>query len=115
MSGRDTFAYRVRQYLMSLPGKRGIDIPEARFDQIHQAASAITQATWGQPPTPQQLQYLHEHTDGTEAQIHAHYGGLEHPQAKGISVAQYGQWKAAYHAWNEHVGKKPQGQGRGRS
>jgi hypothetical protein len=100
----------VRRFLYAQPGKRGIDIPEARFDQIHRAASAVTQQTWGQPPTPQQLQYLHDHTDGSEAQVQAHYGTLEHPRAKGMSVAAYGQWSGAYKAWQEHVvGRKPQG------
>jgi hypothetical protein len=103
VSGADTFRHRLRQYLYGLPGKRGIDIPEQRFDQIHQHASAITQPVWGQPPTPHQLQHLHDHTDGSAEQIQGAFGHLPHPSAKGLTLGEYQQWKAAHQAWQQHV------------
>lgn len=109
MSGADTFAYKVRQFLYAQPGKRGIDIPEARHDAIVQAASGVTHAIWGQPPTPHQIQHLHDHTDGSADQITQHFHGLPHPKAKGLTVGQFHEWTAAKAAWDKHVG----GQGSG--
>ena len=104
MSGQDTNAYKFRQFLMSLPGKRGIDIPEDKFDAIHQVAEGITQPLWGRPPTPHQMQHLYDSGAHDPQAIHDAFAELDHPHAPGLKVGEYQSWKDAHHAFKSHGG-----------
>jgi hypothetical protein len=104
VSGSDTQAYKFRQFLLSLPGKRGLDIPEDTFDKIHQVASGITQPLWGRPPTPQQMQHLFDTGAHDPQAIHDAFAGLDHPHAAGLKVGEYEQWKGAHQAFKAHGG-----------
>lgn len=104
MSGQDTNTYKFRQFLMGLPGKRGIDIPEDTFDKIHAVASGITQPLWGRPPTPHQMQHLYDNGAHDPQAIHDAFAGLDHPHAPNIKVGEYEQWKAAHQAFTTHGG-----------
>ena len=104
MSGADTTAFKFRQFLLSLPGKRGLDIPEDTFDKIHQVASGITQPLWGRPPTPHQIQHLYDTGAHSPEAIHDAFAKLPHPGAPNIQVGEYDQWKAAHQAFKQHGG-----------
>lgn len=104
MSGADTTAYKFRTFLMSLPGKRGLDIPEEKFDAIHSVASGITQQLWGRPPTPHQIQHLYDTGAHTPEAIHGAYAALPHPHAPSIAVGEYDQWKSALQMYKLHGG-----------
>lgn len=105
MSGSDTQTYKFRQFLLSLPGKRGIDIPEDKFDAIHQVASGITQPLWGRPPTPHQMQHLYDTGAHSPEAIHDAFAKLPHPHASNVQVGEYDAWKAAHSAFTQHGGQ----------
>jgi len=101
--GAAHFGYRVRQYLMQQPGKRGIDIPEGRYDKLFDIASGITQPLWGQHPTPHHMQHLHDHDLDTADKMHQGlFGQYKHPRAPGLTVAEYEQWKRAHQVVQQH-------------
>src|ERR1700752_2570767 len=102
MSGADTLQAKARAYMLSLPGKRGIDIPEEVFDRIHNAANGITQQIWGRPPSPMQLQYLYDQGHHTPDKIREVYDSLEHPGASGVTVGEYPEWSDAYDVYKQH-------------
>jgi hypothetical protein len=102
MAGNDTQAFKYKQWLLSQPGKRGIDIPADTWDKIHQVASGITQPLWGRPPTPQQMQHLHDSGATTPDRIHAAFAELPHPHAPHLSVGEYDSWKSAYGLYQQH-------------
>ena len=102
MSGSDTQQAKVKAYLYSLPGKRGIDIPEAQFDALHAAASGETLPVWGRHPTPEQMQYLHDNELHHPAKVKELYGNLQHPDVPGVKVSEYPAWEQAYSVVKDH-------------
>lgn len=102
MSGADTAAFRYRQFLLSLPGKRGLDIPEHEYDASYAVASGITQPLWGRAPTPHQMQALHDMGAVTPQAIHDAFAALPHPHAPSLTVGEYGAWKDAHKAYTQH-------------
>jgi hypothetical protein len=101
--GAAHFDYKVRQFLMQQPGKRGIDIPEDRYDHLFSIASGITQPLWGMFPTPHQMQHLHDNElDTAEKQHKGLFGLLPHPHAPSLSVGEYESWKGAHKAVQMH-------------
>jgi hypothetical protein len=101
--GAAHFGYRVRQYLMGLPGKRGIDIPEARYDHLFNIAAGITQPIWGMFPTPEHMQHLHDHDlDTAEKQHSGLFGQFKHPRARSLTVSEYQSWKQAHQVVKMH-------------
>jgi hypothetical protein len=101
--GAAHFGYKVRQFLMAQPGKRGIDIPEDRYDKLFDIAAGITQPLWGMFPTPQQMQHAHDNNLDTAEKMHQGlYGQLPHPKAPDLSVGEYGQWERALQTVKQH-------------
>jgi hypothetical protein len=102
VSGADQLGVRVRQYLESLPGKRGRDIPEDVYDAIHHVASGITMPLWGRPPTPQQMQHLYDTGTHDPQGIHDAFGGLPHPHAPNLKVGEYQSYQRAHEEYRKH-------------
>ncbi len=102
MSGSDQFRYKVKQGLMAMPGKRGIDIPEDEWDRIHEAASGITLGVWGMHPTPHQMQALYEGGHTTPEAVNEVFGQMPHPHSPDITVSQYPSWAKAYEVHENH-------------
>lgn len=102
MSGADTTLQKAKRYVDALPGKRGVDIPPDIYDRIFQAASGVSHQIWGRHPTPHQLQYLFDNGHHTPDAIHAVFGGLPHPHADGLTVAEYPQYLSAYDVYRKH-------------
>lgn len=92
----------AEEALNELPGKRGVDIPEEIFDQIHKHASAATLGVWGRHPTPHQLQALHDQGLHEQHQIQEAFDQMPHPHAEGMSVGDYRGWSKAYVNWQKH-------------
>lgn len=92
----------AEEALMALPGKRGIDIPEEIFDQIHRHATAATLGVWGRHPLPEHFQQLHDQGLHEAHQIQEAYGSMPHPHADGLTVNEYSTWSKAHEAWNHH-------------
>lgn len=93
----------VEEALNQLPGKRGIDIPEAQFDQIHKHASAATLGVWGRHPTPHQIQALFDQGLTEGHQIQGAFDQLPHPHAEGMTVGEYRGWSDAYQHFKQHT------------
>lgn len=89
-------------WYLSVPGKRGVDIPADRYDKIAPVANGITLPLWGRPASPQQLQYLHDNDLTEPSQIHAAFGALPHPNAPSISVSDYPAYTAALKTYEDH-------------
>lgn len=100
--GQNHMRYRAKQFIQSMPGKRGTDIPEDLYDRIFNSASGITQQVWGRHPTPEQMQWLHDNGHHTPDAIKEHLGNLEHPHAQGISVSEYTKYEDAFKTYKEH-------------
>lgn len=105
MSGRDTRKYQIKQYIESLPGKRGVDIPDSVHKRIVQAAMGVTMPLWGRPPTPHQIQWLHDNGMTTYQQVQQAFGNLPHPHVDGMTVAQYQAWKQAHDTYKKSGGR----------
>lgn len=97
---------QVKAHLMSLPGKRGLDIPEDAWDRIHSAALGETHPVWGDRPTPQQMQHLYDNNLHEPEQVKEFFGGLNHPHVPGIKVNEYPAWEQAYSTYKEHGPKE---------
>lgn len=102
MSGAETLAFRAKQFLQGMPGKKGIDIPEDIHEAIYNAASGITHQIWGRPPTPEQMQWLYDNGHHTPDKIQEQFGKLEHPYASGLLVSEYPDYADAYHVYQRH-------------
>jgi hypothetical protein len=101
--GRAHFEYKVRQFLLSQPGRRGTHIPVERYDRLFDMAAGITQPLWGQFPTPQHMQYIHDHNLDTPDKMHAELFGLyPHPKAPSLKVGEYEAWKRAHQTVKQH-------------
>lgn len=81
---------------------RGRDIPAPLYDGIFHVASGITQTMWGQPPTPEQMQFMHDQGIHEPAQVKAHYDTYPHPSAPHMNVGQYEAYKRAYEVYRDH-------------
>ena len=93
---------RIHAELMKLPGKKGIDIPADLHDRIRDVATGITMPLWGRPPTPQQMQWLHDQGAHEPAQIHAAFASLPHPHAPSLSVGDYQKYASALKTYKQH-------------
>lgn len=102
MSGADTLRFKAKNWMMSQPGKRGIDIPEYIYDRIYQAAVGITQPMWGRFPTGEQMQHFYDQGIHTPDQIRDAYGKLPHPHAQGLTVEEYPQYADAFKTYREN-------------
>ncbi len=105
MSGFDTTQAKVRRAIMQRPGKRGLDIPEETYDRIFDVASGITMPVWGRPPTPEQMQWLHDSGAHTPDKIHAAFSALPHPHAPTVRLGEYQSFQHALETYHEHGGK----------
>lgn len=102
MAGDGKLTYRVKEFLRSLPGKRGIDIPETDYDRIHEAASGITQSVWGRYPTPEMMQHMYDNGIHHPESIKAWFGKMPHPHAPSVTVDEYPAWSQAYEVHRQH-------------
>jgi len=94
----------IEGFLMSLPGKRGIDIPEEIFDKIQPVAQGMAMQVWGRPIEPQQLQDLYVGGHHQPEQVKQVLGGLPHPHAPSVSVGEYQKFSAAKQMFDERQG-----------
>lgn len=92
----------ARSWLDSLPGRRGVDIPEDEYDTIYHVGNGITLPMWGRPILPHQIAALHEMGATTPQAIHQALGALPHPNAPNVSVNDYPAYVQAYQTWSEH-------------
>lgn len=92
----------VKAVMREWPGKRGVDIPEHVFDDIHRVANGITQPLWGRRPTPEQLHWLYTNGHHTPEQIHQAFDGLPHPHAPNMAVGQYRDHAEALKVYKQH-------------
>lgn len=107
MSGSDTLAFRAKQFVQSLPGRRqsrGGDIPDDVWERLHAAANGITQQVWGRWPWPQHLQDMYEAGITEPQQVHDFYGAFAHPHAPGLTVAEYPRYAQAHQVFQRHGG-----------
>ena len=102
MTGKMPTKEAVEAYLQSLPGKRGIDIPEDQYDKMFTVANGITQQVWGGYPLPHQMQDLWDAGATTPERIHAMFGALPHPLAPSVSVDDYQQYSQAKQLFSKH-------------
>lgn len=94
--------FKAKQFVQSLPGKRGTDIPTDLYDRIFNAASGVTQQIWGRHPTPEQMQWLHDNGHHTPDVIHDQIGKLPHPHADGITVSEYPKYLDAFETYKKN-------------
>ncbi len=100
--GQAHLRFKAKQFIQSMPGKRGIDIPEDIYDRIFNAASGVTQQVWGRHPTPEQMQWLHDNGHHTPDMVKDQFGNLPHPHADGLTVAEYPKYADAYQTMKKH-------------
>jgi|SRR5579864_9824957 len=99
MSGSDTLAFKAKQFVASLPGRRessGGTIPDDIWHRLTAAAHGISQQVWGRYATPEQIQHLYDNGLHEPQDIHEAFGKLPHPHAPGLTVAEYGPWAKAH-------------------
>ena len=89
-------------WFQQLPGKRGADIEPELYDRIYRVASGITLPLWGRPPSPQQMQWLHDQGAHEPAAIHAAFNDLPHPMAPNVTVGQFPAYAQAFKAHEQH-------------
>ena len=92
----------AQQWLDSLPGKRGTDIPPDVYDTIYHVGNGITLPMWGRPILPHQIAALYSQGATTPQAIHQALGSLPHPNAPNVSVSEYPHYVQAYRTYNEH-------------
>ncbi len=105
VSGQDTLRFRAKAFVQGLPGRKaslGGTIPDHVHDMLLSSARGITQPTWGREPLPQHIQELYDLGARTPADVHMHYGRMEHPHAPGLTVDEYGRYSQAYQAYEQH-------------
>lgn len=81
---------------MSLPGRRGLDIPEDVFDVMGPAAHGMAKQIWGSNATPEQLQWLYQQGHHTPDKVKGAFGQLPHPHAASVSVDEYSKYSKAH-------------------
>lgn len=98
--------------MMGWPGKRGVDIPEHIFDQIHPVAHGLARQVWGTAASPHQLQWLYDNGHHQPEAVQGAFGALPHPHAPSVTVAEYGKYSKAKELYDEHQGKPGKSNGR---
>jgi len=96
----------VESFLMTLPGKRGFDVPEAIFDRIQPVAHGMAMQVWGRPIEPQQLQDLYVGGHHQPDQVKQALGALPHPHSPSVTVNEYQKYSAAKQMFSDHQGEK---------
>lgn len=92
----------VVEYLHSLPGKRGHDIPEHIHDVITQVGNGIAKPLYGRDLDPFQIQALYEGGYHTPEAIHEAMNSLPHPHAPNVTVGEYPDYAHAHKVFKEH-------------
>lgn len=93
---------RIKAAVLKIPGLRGRDIPEDKYDQIRDVADGITMPLWGRPATPHQMQHLYDTGAHDPASIHVAFGNLDHPHAPGVKVGEYSLYSKALQTYHQH-------------
>lgn len=93
---------RIKQAVLAIPGMRGRDIPEEKYDQIRDVADGITMPLWGRPATPHQMQHLYDTGAHDPASIHAAFDNLNHPHSPGLKVGEFQTYSKALSTYKQH-------------
>jgi len=91
----------IKAVMFSLPGKRGVDIPEDIFDKIAPIAHSTSNQIWGSNATPHQLQALHDGGHHEPQQVKDAFGALPHPLAPDVTVSEYEKNSEGLQKYNE--------------